>query len=145
MLAADRPGRVAGAGFYDYEDGRRLGLWSGLDDLFGPVVDADTVDLVMLQERMLFVESLEAIRCLDEGVITSVAEANVGSILGIGYPGWTGGVLQYVNGYEGASGTGPSAFLARARDLAAAYGSRFMPPASLIEIAQQGEFYSDET
>lgn len=136
MLAADRPGRVAGAGFYDYEDGRRLGLWSGLDDLFGPVVDPTTVDLVMLQERMLFAESLEAIRCLDEGVITSVAEANVGSILGIGYPGWTGGVLQYVNGYEGAPGTGPSAFLTRARDLAAAYGSRFAPPASLVEIGE---------
>ena len=49
---------------------------------------------------MLFIESLESVKCLDEGVIESVADANIGSILGIGFPGWTGGVLQYINGYE---------------------------------------------
>ena len=50
---------------------------------------------------MLFIESIETVKCLDEGVIESVADANIGSILGIGFPGWTGGVLQYINGYEG--------------------------------------------
>ncbi|MFD0516809.1 hypothetical protein [Paractinoplanes durhamensis] len=54
-----------------------------------------------LKERLLFSEALESVKCLDEGVLTSVAEANIGSILGIGYPGWTGGVLQYINGYPG--------------------------------------------
>ena len=50
---------------------------------------------------MLFIEALEAVKCYDEGVLTSVADANIGSILGIGFPGWTGGVLQYVNQYAG--------------------------------------------
>ena len=53
---------------------------------------------------MLFVEALESVKCLDEGVIESVADANIGSIIGIGFPGWTGGVLQYINGYAGRSG-----------------------------------------
>ena len=57
-------------------------------------------------------ESLESVKCLDEGVIESVADANIGSILGIGFPGWTGGVLQYINGYEG--GVGRVSSLARA-------------------------------
>jgi 3-hydroxyacyl-CoA dehydrogenase/enoyl-CoA hydratase/3-hydroxybutyryl-CoA epimerase len=93
---------------------------------------------------MLFAESLESVKCLDEGVIESVADANIGSILGIGFPSWTGGVLQYINGYEHpAHGRGPAAFVARARALAEAYGERFEPPASLAERAQRGETYAD--
>ena len=62
---------------------------------------------------MLFIESLETVRCLDEGVIETVADANIGSIMGIGFPGWSGGVLQYINGYEGgvpASSTAPASW-----------------------------------
>ncbi len=89
---------------------------------------------------MLFAESLESVRCLDEGVIESVADANIGSILGNGFPGWTGGVLQHINGYDG----GVAGFVARARELAAKYGERFEPPPSLVEKAERGESYSDE-
>ncbi len=78
-------------------------------------------------------------RCLDEGVLTSVADANIGSILGIGFPGWTGGVLQYANGYEG----GLPGFVARARELAERYGERFTPPALLVEKAEKGEVFTD--
>ncbi|MEV0135296.1 3-hydroxyacyl-CoA dehydrogenase, partial [Dactylosporangium sp. NPDC050688] len=69
------------------------------------------------------------------GVLTSVADANIGSILGIGFPGWTGGVLQYINGYPG----GLDGFIARARELAARYGSRFDPPQLLLDKAARGE------
>jgi 3-hydroxyacyl-CoA dehydrogenase/enoyl-CoA hydratase/3-hydroxybutyryl-CoA epimerase len=89
---------------------------------------------------MLIIESIESVKCLDEGVIESVADANIGSIFGIGFPGWTGGVLQYINGYPG----GPSGFVARARELAERYGERFQPPASLVEKAERGETYTDE-
>ena len=68
-------------------------------------------------------------------MIESVADANIGSIMGIGFPGWTGGVLQYINGYEG----GLPGFVARCRELAARYGERFEPPASLVERAERGE------
>ena len=102
--------------------------------------DPSSINLKNLQERMLFIEALETIKCVDEGVIESVADANIGSIMGIGFPGWSGGVLQYINGYAG----GPQGFVKRARELAATYGDRFEPPASLVEKAERGETYSDE-
>ncbi|GGX64349.1 3-hydroxyacyl-CoA dehydrogenase [Streptomyces hiroshimensis] len=127
-----RPGRSGGAGFYEYVDGKRAGLWPGLREHFakkdGEVPFAD------MKERMLFSEALDTVRCLEEGVLTSVADANIGSILGIGFPGWTGGALQYINGYEG----GLPGFVARARELAAAYGERFEPSALLVEKAETG-------
>ncbi|MET7424959.1 3-hydroxyacyl-CoA dehydrogenase NAD-binding domain-containing protein [Dactylosporangium sp. NPDC005555] len=128
-----RPGRSGGAGFYEYADGKRSRLWPGLKEHFAKA-DAD-VPFVDMQERMLFAEALESVKCLDEGVLTSVADANVGSILGIGFPGWTGGVLQYINQYDG----GLNGFIARSRELAARYGSRFDPPALLLRKAEQGE------
>ncbi|MCW3065310.1 MAG: 3-hydroxyacyl-CoA dehydrogenase NAD-binding protein [Solirubrobacterales bacterium] len=137
----ERGGRLAGAGFYEYEDGKRTRLWPGLRDAFPPVADPSSLSLKDLEERMLFIETIETVKCLDEGVIESVADANIGSIMGIGFPGWTGGVLQYANGYEG----GLPGFVARARELAEQYGERFEPPASLVEKAQRGDSYSDES
>jgi 3-hydroxyacyl-CoA dehydrogenase/enoyl-CoA hydratase/3-hydroxybutyryl-CoA epimerase len=139
LLAEGRGGKLAGAGYYDYEDGKRTGLWKGLKEMFPETPDPASISLRDLEERMLFAETLESVRCLDEGVIESVADANIGSILGIGFPGWTGGVLQYINGYEG----GVSGFVARARELAERYGEHFEPPASLVEKAERGEIYSD--
>jgi 3-hydroxyacyl-CoA dehydrogenase/enoyl-CoA hydratase/3-hydroxybutyryl-CoA epimerase len=136
----DRPGRLEGVGFYDYQDGKRTGLWKGLRDAFPPVADPSALSLRDLEERMLFIEALETVKCHDEGVIESVADANIGSIMGIGFPAWTGGVLQYINGYDG----GLTGFVARARELAATYGPRFEPPASLVDRAERGEIYSDE-
>ena len=78
-------------------------------------------------DRMLFAEALETQKCLDEGVLTSTADANIGSIMGIGFPPWTGGTAQYIVGYPG----GKEGFVARARELAAKYGDRFTPPDSL--------------
>jgi 3-hydroxyacyl-CoA dehydrogenase/enoyl-CoA hydratase/3-hydroxybutyryl-CoA epimerase len=145
MLSEGRAGKLRGAGFYEYADGKRAGLWPGLREKFPPVEDPSQLDLRDLEERMLFIESIETVKCLDEGVIESVADANIGSIMGIGFPGWTGGVLQYVNGYEAADGSvGPAAFVKRARELAERYGERFEPPASLVALAERGETYSDE-
>jgi 3-hydroxyacyl-CoA dehydrogenase/enoyl-CoA hydratase/3-hydroxybutyryl-CoA epimerase len=122
-----RAGRLAGAGFYDYAEGKRIGLWRGLREVFPPVSDPAALPWGDLRERLLFAPALEAARCMEEGVIESAADANVGSILGIGFPGWTGGVAQYVTGYDGAA----AGFAARAGELAVAYGERFEPPASL--------------
>ncbi|MFJ1752825.1 3-hydroxyacyl-CoA dehydrogenase NAD-binding domain-containing protein [Kitasatospora sp. NPDC088134] len=133
----DRPGRSGGAGFYEYENGRRTRLWPGLREHF--VREGAEIPFEDMKERMLFAEAIDSIRCLDENVLTSVADANIGSILGIGFPAWTGGVLQYVNGYPG----GPAGFTARARELAAAYGERFTPPASLVALAERGGRYAD--
>jgi 3-hydroxyacyl-CoA dehydrogenase/enoyl-CoA hydratase/3-hydroxybutyryl-CoA epimerase len=141
-----RPGKLGGAGFYDYVDGRRGGLWPGLADAFPQQADPRAIELEELIERMLCIEAIEAVRCVEEGVIESVADANVGSILGIGFPGWTGGVLQYVNGYAPAGHSdrrGLAGFVERARELADRYGERFAPPPSLVEKAERGETYTD--
>jgi 3-hydroxyacyl-CoA dehydrogenase/enoyl-CoA hydratase/3-hydroxybutyryl-CoA epimerase len=136
----ERPGRLEGKGFYAYENGKRTGLWPGLREAFPPVADPSQLSLRDLEERMMFIESLETVKCLDEGVIETVADANIGSIFGIGFPAWSGGVLQFINGYEG----GLAGFVARARELAAIYGERFQAPASLVEKAERGETYTDD-
>ncbi|MFH8514518.1 3-hydroxyacyl-CoA dehydrogenase NAD-binding domain-containing protein [Streptomyces gelaticus] len=133
-----RPGRSGGAGFYEYdENGTRTRLWPGLREHFTkPDTDIPFIDM---KERMLFSEALDSVRCLEENVLVSVADANIGSIMGIGFPPWTGGVLQYINGYEG----GLPGFVARARELAERYGDRFLPPALLVEKAEKGETFHD--
>jgi 3-hydroxyacyl-CoA dehydrogenase/enoyl-CoA hydratase/3-hydroxybutyryl-CoA epimerase len=132
-----RTGRSDGAGFYEYADGKRAGLWPGLREHF--TREGAEIPFTDMQERMLFSEALDTVRLLEEGVLTSVADANIGSILGIGFPGWTGGVLQYINGYEG----GLPGFVARARELAERYGERFTPPELLVQKAEKGERFSD--
>ncbi|HKO28179.1 MAG TPA: 3-hydroxyacyl-CoA dehydrogenase family protein, partial [Solirubrobacteraceae bacterium] len=144
----DRPGKLEGKGFYEYADGKRTRLWPGLRDAFPPIDDPSTISLRDLEERMMFIESIETVKCVDDGVIESVADANIGSIFGIGFPAWTGGVLQYINGYEGgpdhSDRRGPAGFVERARELAETYGERFTPPASLVALAERGETYSDD-
>lgn len=144
MIEAGRPSKLKGAGFYDYDEaGKRAGLWSGLTELF-PTAD-EQPDFTDLMERMLVIEAVETARCFEEGVISSTAEANIGSIFGIGFPANTGGAAQYVNGYVGRNDTGDTGdtgvagFVARARELAATYGERFEPPALLVEKAEKGE------
>ena len=139
MIEIGRPSRLKGAGFYEYADGKRQGLWSGLAEKF-PVA-AEQPAFEDLKERLTFIMSLESIKCLDEGLL-SVPDANIGSIFGIGFPAMQGGAIQYVNGYEAADGSiGIEAFTARAQELAATYGERFEPPASLLEKAKNGETY----
>jgi 3-hydroxyacyl-CoA dehydrogenase/enoyl-CoA hydratase/3-hydroxybutyryl-CoA epimerase len=139
MIELGRPSRLKGAGFYEYVDGKRQGLWSGLAEQF-PVADEQPA-FEDLKERLTFIMSLETIKCLDEGLL-SVPDANIGSIFGIGFPALHGGAIQYVNGYEAADGSiGVEAFTARAQELAEKYGDRFTPPASLVEKAKNGEKY----
>ena len=127
MLEQNRAGKAAGKGFYEYPEGGKKHLWAGLGERYGR--EGASLALADIKERLLFVQAIETVRCLDEGVVTTSRDANIGSIFGIGFPAWTGGVLQFINGY------GLPAFVARARELAEAYGDRFLPPPSLIERA----------
>ncbi len=130
----NRPGKAQGKGFYEYPENGKKHLWPGLKDAFGGDKEIPFEDI---KERMMFVEAIEAVKCFDEGVMESVADANIGSIFGIGFPAWTGGVIQYINQYE----DGLRGFVARAQELAKLYGDRFNPPASLVEKAEKGEIY----
>jgi 3-hydroxyacyl-CoA dehydrogenase/enoyl-CoA hydratase/3-hydroxybutyryl-CoA epimerase len=144
MIALGRPSRLKGAGFYEYENGRRAHLWSGLAEEF-PVA-SEQLPFADVKDRMMFIEALETAKCFEEGVIESAAAANIGSIMGIGFPANTGGAAQFMSGYqavdEHGEGHGPiglDAFLARADELADRYGERFRPTAYLRELASKGE------
>ncbi len=140
MIELGRPSRLKGAGFYDYADGRRTRLWSGLAEEF-PVA-SEPIPFADVQERMLFAEALETAKCFEEGVLTSAAAANIGSIMGIGFPPATGGAAQFMTGYESASGEiGLAAFVARADELATAYDDRFRPTDRLRQMAASGESF----
>jgi len=113
-----RAGRAAGGGFYDYPAGGRKTLWPQLKALFEKPDAA--WDIGELKDRLLYRQAVETARCLSENVLTSVADANVGSIFGIGFPAWTGGAMQFIYGM------GVDAFVARAGELAQAHGSGFV-------------------
>ncbi len=128
-----RLGKATNAGFYDYPQDLAKHLWPGLAERFektGPRLAAQDV-----QDRLLFIQAIETVRCLEEGVLMSVADANVGSIFGIGFAGWTGGALQFINQY------GLPKFIARAEYLAEHYGERFEPPSLLLHKALKGELF----
>lgn len=127
----DRNGRAAGGGFYEYPESGRKYLWPQLATLFGRA-DA-TWDLEELKDRLLYRQSIETARCLAEGVLTSVHDANIGSIFGIGFPGWTGGAMQFIYG------TGIPAFLHRAEVLASKYGPGFVVSPQVKEAIRRFE------
>jgi len=128
-----RAGKAAGGGFYEYPAGGQKHLWPELKTRFekadGQISPQD------VRDRLLFVQAIETVRCVEEGVLTSTADANVGSIFGIGFAAWTGGALQFINQY------GVKDFVARAEYLAGQYGERFAPPALLLEKAARGEAF----
>ena len=131
----DRKGKAAGAGFYEYPAEGKKFLWPGLWDSF--VRDGVDLSLADIQERLTFIMAIETVRCLEEDVLRTVADANIGSIMGIGFPPMYGGALQYIDGYDG----GAAGFVERAREFEKAYGERFAPPALLLEKAKEGETF----
>lgn len=147
MIGLGRPSRLKGAGFYEYdENGRRTHLWSGLAETF-PVA-AEQIPFQDMKDRLLFIEAIETAKCFEEEVITSAAAANIGSIMGIGFPASTGGAAQFMTGYQAMDERGRpvgeiglGAFLARADELADAYGERFRPTAYLRDLHAKGESF----
>jgi 3-hydroxyacyl-CoA dehydrogenase/enoyl-CoA hydratase/3-hydroxybutyryl-CoA epimerase len=129
----DRNGRAAGGGFYEYpeEKGARKFLWPELKNLFErPDVQWNLQDL---KDRLLYRQAIETARCLAEGVLTSVHDANIGSIFGIGFPGWAGGAMQFIHG------SGIDSFLGRAAELAGRYGPGFAVSPEVAEAIRRFE------
>ena len=123
----NRLGRANGRGFYEYPDNGKKYLWPELKKHFPPTKNPLSQNKMM--ERMLFVQVIETIRCYEENVVTSVEDANIGSIFGWGFAPLKGGTLQFVNDY------GIQEFEKQAQKLAKKYGERFAPPELLIEMA----------
>ncbi|MCJ7958161.1 MAG: 3-hydroxyacyl-CoA dehydrogenase NAD-binding domain-containing protein [Pseudomonas sp.] len=129
-----RTGKAAGGGFYDYPQGAQKHLWPELKARFEQ--PDNQISPQDVRDRLLFIQAIETVRCVEEGVLRSTADANVGSIFGIGFAAWSGGALQFINQY------GLNDFIARARYLAEQYGERFSPPALLLEKAAQGDIFA---
>ena len=129
-----RGGRYHGGGFYEYGADGSKHVWPGLFDLYGKddvaITDQDAKD------RMLFRQVIEALKCLETGVLRSVADGNIGSIMGIGAPAWTGGLLQFINTY------GLQDFIDRCNALSTQYGDRFEAPAIVAAKLAAGETFA---
>lgn len=129
-----RNGKAYEGGYYDYAADGSKTIWPTIRERF---VKADVaVPNQDIKERILFRQVVESVRCLEEGVLKSVADGNIGSIMGIGFPPYTGGVFQYINTY------GVQKFADRAAELSALYGERFNPPALLLKKAADGELFA---
>ncbi|WP_348738202.1 3-hydroxyacyl-CoA dehydrogenase NAD-binding domain-containing protein [Pseudomonas rhodesiae] len=128
-----RLGKAAGGGFYEYPSGGQKYLWPELKQRFER--PEQRISAQDVRDRLLFIQAIETVRCVEEGVLMSTADANVGSIFGIGFAAWSGGALQFINQY------GLNDFIARARYLAEQYGERFTPPALLLQKAARGKSF----
>ncbi len=132
-----RLGRKNGKGFYDYPQAGPKRLWPGLAELQPRRLDPDTVDVAELKARLLAMQALETARCIEEGVVTDMREADVGSILGFGFAPFTGGTVSYIDGM------GTTAFTDLCNRLAKKYGGRFKPCKLLVDMARKNEKFYD--
>tara|TARA_B100000446_G_scaffold16724_2_gene14228 strand:- start:12273 stop:14420 length:2148 start_codon:yes stop_codon:yes gene_type:complete len=129
----NRGGRHHGGGYYTYnEDGSKT-VWQPLVDKY--YKEDHGVDEQDMKDRLLFRSVIETLKCLQEGVLRNVPDGNIGSIMGIGAPIWTGGYIQFVNTY------GAKKFVARCKELQAKFGDRFEAPANVVEKAEKGELF----
>ncbi|BDS11811.1 3-hydroxyacyl-CoA dehydrogenase NAD-binding domain-containing protein [Aureispira anguillae] len=129
----DRPGKKAGRGFYEYPEQGKKHLWSGLTEHFPNNIDY--LEANIIGKRILHIMALESYKCLEEGVLNSPTDGDVGSLTGFGFPAYTGGVFSYID-YVGVQN-----FVADCDQFAAAYGSRFEVPASLRQMAVAGKTF----
>jgi len=143
LCGIGRVGKKVGQGFYDWPareaaasgHAQEKRLWPGLAERYP--VGAQQPKQRELMDRLMFIQANEAARCLEEGVLRSVADGNIGSIMGWGFAPFEGGALQFIN----ARGVG--AFVERCRELAAHHGPRFEPAALLVKLAAEGRLVAD--
>ncbi|NDB16180.1 MAG: 3-hydroxyacyl-CoA dehydrogenase [Gammaproteobacteria bacterium] len=129
-----RHGRKSGGGFYDYPQGGKKHLWSGLSDIW-PARDPQP-EMAEVRRRMLYIQLIEAIKCMQEGVLEYAADGDVGAVFGVGFPAYTGGPFSYVDHL------GAARVLRECNELAKRYGERFKAPRLLREMARDGRrFY----
>ncbi len=129
-----RVGKKAGKGFYDY-DGKEKSLWPELTQLF-PTVEQQPSQAELV-DRLMFIQANEAARSYEEGVVRSVADANIGSIFGWGFAPFHGGALQFINAL------GARRFVERSRELEKKYGPRYAPAAVVVKMGESGGRFED--
>lgn len=136
MEELNRPGKKAKQGFYEYPENGKKMLWPELSKLF-PVA-APQPDVEEIKKRLLYIQALEAVKCIEENIVTKSADADIGSILGWGFAPYTGGVISFVDTI------GVKKFVDECNVLAKKYGKRFKPTRKLKEMAAEGKSFYQE-
>ena len=129
MVGMDRGGRHYGGGFYEYDKDGGKKLWDGLSQF--STGSGSTISVEEAVDRMMYRQAVETLRCLDEGVLRTEVEANLGGIFAIGFPAHTGGALQFIRGI------GIDQFALRAAELAEQWGDRFSVTDSALDKLRQ--------
>ena len=129
----DRPGKKAKKGFYDYPQGGKKVLWTGIADVYPQLSKQPEVEEI--KKRLLFIQSLEAVKCIESKIVNKPADADIGSILGWGFAPYSGGVISYIDTI------GLKKFVADCNLLAKKYGKRFKPTSKMKEMAVKGKYY----
>ncbi|MBJ7534473.1 enoyl-CoA hydratase/isomerase family protein [Rhodomicrobium vannielii ATCC 17100] len=130
-----RAGRKNGKGFYDYPEGGQKMLWAGLAELFPVKPESEWPSIDDLKKRLLFAQALDAVRTMEDGVLTDPEDGDVGGIFGLGFAPYTGGPLSMLDGI------GIANVVAECERLAANYGERFSPPKLLRDMAVEGRTF----
>lgn len=133
IVGAGRVGKRASKGFYEYPEGGKKYLWPGLAEMFPLAAQQPTLD--ELVQRLINIQSVETARCMEEGVVTTARDADVGSVLGWGAPPFRGGTISHIHS------TGIANFIRECDALAAKFGERFKPPQTLRDMAARGETF----
>jgi 3-hydroxyacyl-CoA dehydrogenase/enoyl-CoA hydratase/3-hydroxybutyryl-CoA epimerase len=129
MLSHKRPGKAAGGGFYEYPQSGKKHLWPELTNIFPQKEPMPLQDMI---DRMMYIQAIETVRCYEEKVVLTVADANIGSIFGWGFAPFKGGTLQFIND------AGLDNFIKKAEELNAKYGDRFQVPQLLYDMQKSG-------
>jgi 3-hydroxyacyl-CoA dehydrogenase/enoyl-CoA hydratase/3-hydroxybutyryl-CoA epimerase len=135
VIKRERLGRKNSKGFYDYPEGGKKHLWPGLAEIVDTKLDPEKIDVEELKQRLLVMQALETARCFEEGVLTDVREADVGSILGFGFAPFAGGTLTYIDQM------GLPRFHDLCKKLARKHGPRFRPSKLIKQMAETGETF----
>jgi 3-hydroxyacyl-CoA dehydrogenase/enoyl-CoA hydratase/3-hydroxybutyryl-CoA epimerase len=107
-------------------------IYDVVPDANGGTPPADTV-----QHRLSLMMVNEAVRCLEEGILRSPTDGDLGAVFGLGFPPFRGGPFRYVD-QEGAG-----AIVRRLRDLAERYGPRFAPADRLTTLAADARSFHE--
>jgi 3-hydroxyacyl-CoA dehydrogenase/enoyl-CoA hydratase/3-hydroxybutyryl-CoA epimerase len=136
MVDDGRTGKADGAGFYEYENGRRKRLWPGLRQLATGEHTKTGVDY--LARRLLLVQANQAAHCVETGVIRDKRDAEVGAIFGIGFAPNTGGPLSWLDSQDLRE------VVRELDELAEALGKRYAPAPLLREMAEKRQKFLDD-
>jgi 3-hydroxyacyl-CoA dehydrogenase/enoyl-CoA hydratase/3-hydroxybutyryl-CoA epimerase len=136
LVATGRLGRKSGRGFYDYSS-RRKRPDAGVLQFLSRPAEPRVASPGDTPTRLLMAMTLEAVRCLEEEIVAAPRDADVGAVLGLGFPPFRGGPFRYLDDL------GTATALQMSESLAAARGLPFAAPELLRRKARRGERFYD--